>query len=202
MGSTVTCPHCGAENPKSLLVTMCHQCKRDMARPPTAPPQAAPSPRAAPSVLTAPPAHAPETPPPPQPPHAPSASRPSTTLPSAAGVEADLRHCPRCGFLSPASADRCERCRTPFDQAVPQNLGWRRCERCGHLQPDNRRSCEHCGLHFVGAQYAGPNVLHPVPTARVPRSREEQASATGCGIAFFGIFAFLLGLWILLAVTR
>ena len=56
-GQMVNCPHCGAENHRSLLITMCHACRRNLsaaaqaprpaaaaARPPTAAGRAAPPP--------------------------------------------------------------------------------------------------------------------------------------------------------------
>jgi len=35
--TTVRCPHCGAENPRSLLITLCQQCKGSLAAPAAAP---------------------------------------------------------------------------------------------------------------------------------------------------------------------
>jgi uncharacterized membrane protein len=42
---TIRCPHCGAENPRSLLVTVCQRCKGNLSGPArAAPPPAGPRP--------------------------------------------------------------------------------------------------------------------------------------------------------------
>ncbi|MBM3475715.1 MAG: hypothetical protein FJX75_20815 [Armatimonadetes bacterium] len=42
-GQTLKCPHCGAENPRSLLITMCGACKRNLSAAAGSPPPAAPA---------------------------------------------------------------------------------------------------------------------------------------------------------------
>ncbi len=56
--STVRCPHCGAENPRSLLVTMCQECRGDLSTGKVEPPAPAGPAGTGPRVPVEPPAPA------------------------------------------------------------------------------------------------------------------------------------------------
>ena len=63
---TVRCPHCGAENPRSLLVTMCQQCRGDLsqaAAQPSAPARTSPTQQRTPLRPREPEPRPPELPP-------------------------------------------------------------------------------------------------------------------------------------------
>jgi hypothetical protein len=53
--ATVRCPHCGAENPRSLLVTMCQECRGDLSAGEVDPPVPARPARARPRAPIRPP---------------------------------------------------------------------------------------------------------------------------------------------------
>jgi len=217
MAGTVTCPHCGAENPRSMLVTICHQCKRDMTRgasgqpvPPRPPSPAAAPPVAPPAAAATPPAPAPAQPaPPPAPrglittsasvvtapsaaplPPAPQPAEPPALPPPSVDSPTGRVTCPRCGFLNRPSVERCTRCHAPFDQA-PAAPNTRRCPRCSQVQEADRITCSHCGLHFLEVEAEPWPTLQRRPTSRAPRSAEEQI-LSGCGAAF--IVFVVLGL--------
>jgi hypothetical protein len=64
--SAVICPHCGAENPRSLLVTMCQQCRGDLsqaAAQPSAPARTSPTQQRTPLRPREPEPRPPELPP-------------------------------------------------------------------------------------------------------------------------------------------
>ena len=207
MGTTVICPFCGAQNPSSLLVTICHQCKRDMSRAPAG--QAAPAPPA-PSTAQ------PPGPPSPAPPKSvittspsvqarpvarPAGAGPSATLPPPAGSPTGRVACPACGYLNRATAQSCARCEAELDAALAEQVGVRRCPRCGHGQHAARTTCEHCGLHFVALGQQSAGALQGRATSRVPRSREE-GTVTGCLILFIALVLFGIGFAVLMAVAK
>jgi len=230
MGTTVTCPFCGTENPRSLLVTICQQCKRDMSRAPAG--QAGP---AAPAPATAPPPSRPSAAPPPSPPAAqppaqaparetpapappksiittpptvrgrpaapPAAAGPPATLPPQVGSPTGQVACPACGHLNRATARSCARCEAELDAALAEQVGVRRCPRCGHGQNAARTTCEHCGLHFVALGQQSAGALQGKATSRVPRSQEEQ-TVTGCLILFIALVLFGIGFAVLMAVAK
>ncbi len=222
MPKTVQCPHCGAPNPYSLLVTICQQCKGDLAgaEPMEVPAQAArpstPATRTAqvvdaaspsalvdtsgtPSVVTGEPTtgqRAADVPPA-------RAERPPLVSSSAPEARADTHTvCGRCGYTNRPGAASCARCGAPVQAGdTTMALGLRPCPRCGHTQDSRRVSCEKCGMHFVGPALQATAALGRQPLRRAPKSLGEDATK-GCAVAAGCVIALVMAvvLWVMIAL--
>lgn len=220
MPKTVKCPHCGAQNPYSLLVTICQQCKGDLegAEPIEAPIEGETVQAAPPETLATTAAQV-------VPDQAAAARGAEPGAPSAVTHELALeesgarsgaevveqpqppaRHDVRVPITEverPPVVPGAEPGRPPGEAVAPP--GFRSCARCGHRQDARRASCERCGMHFVGPDLQATVALTRQPLRRAPKSSGEQITQ-GCGViggCLFAIaLAFVIGAFIALGTMR
>ena len=187
----VICPHCGADNPLSPIVTMCSKCFGSLEG---AKPAAEAAPVAAGPVTSAPvtsvtlssvpvqpfPAPAPIQP------LAPAPAIPTPPPPPAAGPEPDLDI-----QLQPEEPD-VEVTLEPATTLEPPKgppvlLGpGLKCPDCGHWIDPLDRECLYCGRTKSAAEPPGPPTNETHPSSSVGTERPQPANAKpGCGCRTF-----------------
>ena len=202
MPRTVACPRCGAENPDSLIITVCKGCGGSLAgAKPTGTPPSPPVPLApARPTVPAPPrrevARRDEAAPTSRPAPPPRAAK-QEPLPE----NAERAFCDHCGTRNEPGSAWCARCGHRLEQradARPQPQ--RTCPRCGRSQAHHRRSCEYCGMHFVGAE---ADSLAPLSRrdAGGGRNEAQRAAMMVLGCVWLG-FGLLIALLVVLALAN
>ena len=193
----VICPHCGAENPHSPIVTMCSKCfgSLDGAKPaaPAAPAADGPVPTAPVTTIALSPSSAPvpPVPMPPRPPDAPTTPAPppppapQPPPPPSAGAQSDLDI-----QLAPPEPELDVTLEPPSDAAR------RQCPACGHWMDPLDRQCLYCGRIKTAAEPQAMATGESHPSASVgaepPPRPGNVRPGCGCRLFIFLIVAFLI----------
>ncbi len=214
MPKIVVCPHCGVQNPYSLLVTICQQCKGELgeAEPIEAPlveepvraappealttrdaqvvPDRAAAPRVsepgAPSVVTGePPAKAAAVRPAAE---AEAPEREETQAPARPGVRVPIAEVGQPPVVPSAPAER-----PTAERRADGRVG---CQRCGYTNRPGSISCSRCGAALRVDQAAAPTGLRSCARCG-HRQDARRASCERCGMHFLGP-----GLQATVALTR
>jgi ribosomal protein S27AE len=185
MARIVKCPHCGASNPYSLLVTICQQCKGDLAgaEPMEAPVVEAPTQAERPGTLATRTAQVVDA-------ESRSVLVDTPETPSIATGEAGVREEPtgqptterRAPDVPPAKAEE-----PPVAPGLPPEAradARIACGRCGYTNRPGAASCARCGAPLADDTTMALG-LRPCPRCG-HRQDAQRASCEKCGMHFVG----------------
>ncbi|HJN14158.1 MAG TPA: hypothetical protein QGH10_01645 [Armatimonadota bacterium] len=228
MRKAVDCPHCGAENSHSLIVTVCKACMGSLvgAQPrdidlgglivPSAPPaprpvgplfDLAPETEIGVSALSEPPVAVAVIEPEPAETVTPGAARvrrkPSRKVRRASPLRDERTACPHCRYTNRVGALRCWQCRG----VIAATREARRhmaapCPQCGQVQDRRRERCYHCRLPFTDDSLQAAVVIERKPLSAGPTTMMDRVGQVGLGCAWMACGALLLTWLVISLMTR